>query len=191
MNAPEKPMFVSIGKCMEWALELHIIARSNVKVATYTKFAKTDERDREPDEEKPPVSWYDLERKPTGQDGWIQAGWIVGRLLSLSPRHIVYLCSKNLRHERRQEAQAMLLEYVLPCLSTGVHERHLLRELLAKKFGKPHVKIKELAERFDVSRKKVSETYKQVGETLDAIGLRAENEAMPKLKGLVFDGEHR
>ena len=188
VNAPAKPLFSDLESCLLWAFYTHVLTCDTIKVSPMTRFQKNDEREQVDEVEPPLLRNPDLDPKPRGLNGSGQAAMIQSIIAKLPEQERTHIYCKYLRGELRREARARMVEYILPVLHTGVHHRHLIRDLVAKAYGKPGIRIADLAERWkakDISRKKISETFNHVRIIVDAIGSRAETLAYQRLQGIV------
>lgn len=190
MNAvADKPLFRSIEQAMSWAYYFACHDAGTIAPSGIVRMMKKDEREREEYDRWgrliPKVAQskiYDLGPRPAGYDAAAQAGMICAFIQAMPETEVCHLWARFLRHEHRTAAKRRLRELVLPAMSTGVIPHRLIAELVSRYYGKPGIRMAELARTYKIDRRRVTSLARDLEAALNAVAFRAERSAYDGLQ---------
>lgn len=176
----DKPCFKSLGESLVFSYYNWPAYAQIVKEPALSQMQGTDSREQT-DDATEPVHRRDPDIGPIPRgEGAARVAATVERYIEQLPDverwhlHANYLVSG-----KRAEAKVKLVERILPTLSTGIHNRRLIGDLVSKFYGMKgkHLTMKALRERYEIGRHKLEVTKGGVDETLREIAQRAETKA--------------
>ena len=184
----DKPLFLSLESALQWAYYSARHDAGTIAPTGIVRMMKKDERVRDEYDrwgrlifapvKKEPAT----EPRPRGYDAGAQAGMICAFVEALPEREGCHLWAKCLRHQHRTVAKIRLRELLMPQMTTGLIPVRLVGDLVSLYYGKPGIKIAELARTYKIDRRRVTSLRRDVDIALNAVATRAEHNAYSKLQ---------
>lgn len=112
-----------------------------------------------------------------GIDGAAQAGIILGLIDHLQEWEQAAICARfSIDRKRLYWARNSLITPAMASLGTGIHNRRMVDALVQKHFG-CRLKLKEVAEAYEVNKNTMTDYWRQIRKTLQEIEYRAMDKA--------------
>lgn len=129
LTESDRPLFRTVDEALRWAYRVQRAAPKTSALA----------------------QWIGKRRPapllPLGLDGAAQAGMIKAAVESLQPHQRNATVARYGQGRERAAARAALIDYIRPRFGTGISPYRMVRELVAKYFGK-QVWVADLADRY-------------------------------------------